>query len=57
LEDGRSKDDKMSRRMWKKVETKAEKVWVAETKGGREKETRGKETRREGTRERERKEN
>ena len=47
----------MSRRMWKKVETKAEKVWVAETKGGREKETRGKETRREGTRERERKEN
>jgi len=47
LEDGRGKNDKMSRRVWKAVEANAEKIRVAETEGGRSKGRSGKETRKE----------
>jgi len=42
LEDRRSKDDKVSRGMWKTVENKVGEAWVAETKEGREKKRREK---------------
>jgi len=42
LENGRSKEDKISRGMWTAVETKAEEVRMAEAEGGIKKETRGK---------------
>ena len=45
LENRRSKDDKMSRRMWKIVETNAGKIGMVETEGGRGKRRSGKEMR------------
>ena len=45
LEDGRGKDNEMSREVWKTVEANARKIGVAETKGGRGKERSRKETR------------
>jgi len=56
LENGRSEDDKMSRRMWEAVETKAGKTRVVKRKRTREKRKRRKETREEETKERRRKE-
>ena len=47
LEDRRSRDDEVSRRMWKTVEAKAGKTKVAKTKRRREERGREKETRRE----------
>jgi len=41
LEDWRSKDDKMSGRMWETVEAKARKVRMAEAKRRRKEERRG----------------
>ena len=46
LEDRWSEDNKISRRMWEVVETKAEKIRLAETEEEREEGGRGKETRR-----------
>ena len=40
LEDKRDKDDKVSRRMWKAVKAKAEKVRMAETEEERKKKKR-----------------
>ena len=47
LEDGRGKDDKMSRGVWKTVEANAGKMRMAETEGGRGKRRSGKEIRKE----------
>jgi len=55
LEDKRGKNDKMFKRVWKAVKTKAEEARVAEAKRGRKKERGGKETRREGAEKRKRK--
>jgi len=49
LEDRRSKNDKVSRRMWEAVETKAEEVRIAEAKGRRRKKAKGKKIRRNKT--------
>ena len=46
LEDRRSKNNKVSKGMWEAIETKAEKVRLAEAKGGRRKRKKEKETRR-----------
>jgi len=51
LENGRSKDDKMSGRMQKAIEAEAGKVRMAETEGTRREERSRKETRREETEE------
>ena len=48
LENWRGKDDKMSRRMWKAVETNTEEIRVAETKGRGGKRRSRKKTRGEG---------
>jgi len=48
LKNRRGEDDKLSRRVWKAVETKAGKVRVAEAERGREKGRKRKEVRREG---------
>jgi len=45
LEDGRGKDNEISRGVWKVVEANAKKIRVAETKGRRSKERSRKETR------------
>jgi len=37
LENGRSEDDKVSRRMWEAVETKVRKSRIAKTKGRKKK--------------------
>jgi len=42
LEDRRSKNDKMSKEMWKAVETKAGEIRVVKAKGRREKKEEGK---------------
>jgi len=47
LEDRRSKDDKTFRGVWKAVETKAGKIGMAKTKGGRSERRSRKEIRRE----------
>ena len=54
MENGRSEDNKMSRRMWEAVETKAGKTGVAKTK--RRKEKRGEETKEERKKEEKEKE-
>ena len=41
MENRRSEDDEMSRRMWKVVETELEKVGMSEAKGGKEERRRG----------------
>jgi len=46
LEDGRGKDDKIPREVWKTVETDIGKIRVAEIEGGRGKGESRKETRR-----------
>jgi len=38
LEDRRSKNDEVSGRMWKAIETKVEKIWIAEEKEKEKKE-------------------
>ena len=43
MENRRSEDDEMSRRMWKVVETEVEKVGMSEAKGGKEERRRGEE--------------
>ena len=47
LENGRGKDNKMSRGVWKAVEADIRKIGVVETEGRRSKGRSGKETRRE----------
>ena len=49
LEDRRSKDNKVSKRMWKAVETEVEKTRVVEAEEEREKEERRKKTRKKRT--------
>ena len=56
LENRRSKNNKMLRRVWKVAETEVGKIRVVKTKWGRKEETRKKETRREGAKERRKKE-
>jgi len=46
LENRRSKDDEVSKRVWKAVEIKAEETGVAKTKGGRKVRRKRKEVRR-----------
>ena len=46
LEDGRSKDDKMSRGMWKAVEASSGEIGMGKVEGRRRKGRSGKETRR-----------
>ena len=55
MRDRRGKDDEISRRMWKVVETKAEEVGLVETKEKREKGKRKKEIRRKEAEERKKK--
>ena len=53
LENREDEDDKLSKRVWKVVETKVEKVRIIEVRGEREKERKIKEVRRERVEEKE----